>query len=151
MTPKRTGGSRHEISPALIDTVCRRLSENKRVRRTLPGGGRLHVDRQLPFLCVYRRPPDMADVGTQRLVMGEASYLVVPGSSTHRRAVSKLVTALGKTMLVEFGAFLILEIWAGPDGNKSSDPSVPSVSPAFQIVAPPSAALATTVDVLARR
>ena len=54
-------------------------------------------------------------------------------------------------MLAEFGAFLIVEIWAGPDGGKSADPAVPSVPPAFQIVVPPSAALAKTVDVLARR
>ena len=38
-------------------TCARRLARNKRVRRTLPGWGRLHIDRQLPFLCVYRRPP----------------------------------------------------------------------------------------------
>ncbi|MFC1597224.1 flavohemoglobin expression-modulating QEGLA motif protein [Planctomycetota bacterium] len=151
MTPKRAVKSRQEISPTLIDTVCRRLSENKRVRRTLPGNGRLHVDRQLPFLCVYRRPPDSDDLGTERLVKGEASYLIAPGSATHSSAVSGLVSQLGKTMLGQFGAFLVVEVWAGPDGGKSADAAVPSVLPAFQIVAPPSSALAASVDVLARR
>ena len=151
MKRKQAVKSRRKISSALIDTICRRLSENKRVRRTLPGNGRLHIDRQLPFLCVYRRPPETEDLGTERLVKGEASYLMVPGSATHHEAVSGLVSALGTTMLNEFGAFLVVEIWAGPDGGKSADAAVPSVLPAFQIVAPPSAALATTVDVLARR
>jgi len=151
MTPKRAAKSRREISSRLVDTVCRRLSENMRVRRTLPGNGRLHVDRQLPFLCVYRRPPDTDDLGTDTLVKGEASYLIAPGSEIHREAVSGLVFDLGKTMLAEFGAFLVVELWAGPDGGKSSDPAVPSVPPAFQIVVPPSASLATTVDVLVRR
>lgn len=40
------------LSPTLIDTVCQRLARNLRVRQTLPGKGRLHIDRQLPFLFV---------------------------------------------------------------------------------------------------
>ena len=46
------------ISDSLVKSVCRRLRRNLRVRRTLPGNGRLHIDRQLPFLCVYRRPAE---------------------------------------------------------------------------------------------
>ena len=38
------------INRRFIKTVCERLVENKQVRRTLPDGGRLHFDRQLPFL-----------------------------------------------------------------------------------------------------
>lgn len=109
------------------------------------------MDRQLPFLCVYRRPPGTDDLGTERLAKGEASYLIAPGSSKHRRAVSSLVVRLGKTMLAEFGAFLIVEIWAGPSGSQSADPAVPSVPPAFQVVAPPTGTLAKSLDVLARR
>ena len=62
------------ISNRFIKTVCARLNENKRVRRTLPQWGRVHIDRQLPFLVVYRRPPNHTDPGTERLVLGEASY-----------------------------------------------------------------------------
>ena len=68
------------ISSSLVDSVCQRLARNQRVRRTLPNKGRLHIDRQLPFLCVYRQPPNYDDAGTERLVKGEASYLVAPGA-----------------------------------------------------------------------
>ncbi len=54
------------ISDRFIQTVCTRLAENKQVRRTLPLGGRLHIDRQLPFLCIYRRPPGRVDTETAR-------------------------------------------------------------------------------------
>jgi len=134
-----------------METVCRRLSQNQRVRRTLPEDGRLHVDRQLPFLCVYRRPAGGDDPGTGQLVKGEASYLVAPGAEQYREAVAELVGRVVKTLSAEFGAFLILEIWAGPDGGKANDPAFPSVPPRFEIIAPPSAAMAKTVDVLARR
>ncbi len=150
MAAKSAGSSRSQISPALITTICRRLSQNKRVRRTLPDRGRLHVDRQLPFLYVYRRPSDTHDLGTD-LVKGEAAYLIASAAPEHRAAISKLVTSLARTMVAEFGAFLIVEVWAGPDGSKSADPSVPSVPPTFEVVAPPSSALAKTVDVLTRR
>ena len=59
--------------------ICERIVQEKKVRRTLPGG-RLHIDRKLPFLCVYRTPQGKFDEGTHRLVMGEASYLVVNGA-----------------------------------------------------------------------
>ena len=37
------------ISDQFISQVGTRLSENKRVRQTLPIWGRVHIDRQLPF------------------------------------------------------------------------------------------------------
>ena len=36
------------ISDRIIEAVRSRLAAGKRVRRTLPGGGRLHMDRPLP-------------------------------------------------------------------------------------------------------
>ncbi len=68
------------IAPGVIEEVCVRLAENKRIRQPLPGGGMLHMDRLLPFLCVYRRNPTRRDEGTAKLVMSEASYLCAPGA-----------------------------------------------------------------------
>lgn len=150
--PKTTRSKKKgDIPPALISAVCRRLAKNLRVRRTLPSKGRLHIDRQLPFLCVYRQPPDHADVGTEWLVKGEASYLVAPGEPRHRRSVSELVEAVAKTLSAEFGAFLILEIWAAPEGGKANDPAVPTVLPTFTIHAPAAAAMARPIEALEKR
>jgi hypothetical protein len=59
---------------AVAEAACERLARNEQVRRNLPGGGRLRIDRQLPFLCLYRSPSSGADVGTRQLVTTEAAY-----------------------------------------------------------------------------
>lgn len=95
----------------LIDTICRRLSEGKRIRRTLPGG-RIHIDRPLPFLCVYRQPHKFKDEGTKRLIMGEASYLIVTGDPKFQKNIEKLIQNIVRILSSQFGGFLILEVWA---------------------------------------
>ena len=138
-------------SSELIAAVCERLGQNEAVRRTLPQGGRLHVDRQLPFLCVYRRPSDFDDLGTERLVKGEPSYLIAPSDPALHARLSDLVRNVVSTLTREFGAFLIIEVWAGEDGGKANDPAIPSVSPRFTIHAPTTDTLTCTVDVLEKR
>ena len=146
----KTSKSKCEIPLSLIRAVCQRLGRNQRVRRTLPAKGRIHIDRQLPFLCVYRQPADCEDAGTKRLVKGEASYLVAPGEDRYRTDVATLAREVVRTLSAEFGAFLIVEIWAAPDGGKANDPAVPTVSPTFTVHAP-ATGLVRTVEVLEKR
>jgi uncharacterized protein (TIGR02421 family) len=148
---KQKPPAKREFSASSIDAVCRRIAQNKRVRRTLPEYGRLHIDRQLPFLCVYRKPTDRPDVGTERLVKGEASYLVAPGTSRSRKGVASLVRQVAKTLSAEFGAFLIVEIWAAPDGGRANDPAIPTVLPSFTVHAPKLAGMTQTVEALEKR
>ena len=131
---------------ALTKTVCARLAANKRVRRTLPGRGRLHVDRQLPFLCIYRIPNDREDMGTRNFVKSEASYLVT--SAKEHKAGATLVDGLVSTLAPEFGAFLVVEIWSGSDEGKETDPRAPEVSPRFRVLAPTTSRLSSTVETL---
>jgi len=122
------------IDDRLIEAVTRRLGDDLRIRRTLPEGGRLHIDRPLPFLCVYRRPPD-GDDGTDRLVTTEASYLVGSASSRQTPGLKRLVEAVVATVAPEFGAFLVVEIMAGPP----SDPEGTEgrvARPGFHLIAP---------------
>jgi len=141
--------TRNEISEPLIDAVCQRLAANLRVRRTLPGGGRLHVDRQLPFLCVHRRPHDRKDAGTGQLVKSEASYLIAPGRSRHHARVSQLVRRVVATLAEEFGGFLIVELWS--TAGKGNAPAAPAAQPAFSVHVSPEDAGDRTVEVLQGR
>lgn len=151
-TRKRTiAKSKREISDHLIEAVCQRLSRNERVRRTIPGTGRLHIDRQVPFLCIYRQPHDYEDAGTERLVKGEASYLIAPGGAEFQASLSKLVREVAATLSAEFGAFLIVEVWTAPDGGKANDPAVHTVLPTFKIHAPKTAKMTRTVEAMAKR
>lgn len=123
------------ITEQFITSVCARLKENKTVRRKLPYGGRLYIDRKLPFLFLYRMPPEYEDCGTEKLVTGEASYLITSGHKLLRKGLSSLVLNITKTLSAEFGAFLLLEIWASreEDSEESEDPSLKK--PVFNIVA----------------
>ena len=131
----------------LLWDVEQRLSANKRIRRTLPDGGRLHIDRQLPFLCVYRVPANREDIGTREFVKAEASYLIA-NEFTHPKLTSRLVDRIVEQSSREFGAFLLIELWAGPDDGKSTDHREIHVSPRFKVVSPSKQGLVTPVDEL---
>lgn len=110
----------------LVAVVRARLVAGSMIRRTLPDGGRLHVDRPLPFLCVYR-PPDAPDPGTADLVRTQASYLITNDDA--------LVTGVARVLADLCGGCLVVELAAGDDRSR------------FRIRA--SDQLATTVEALA--
>ena len=116
----------------------------------LPEGGRLHIDRQLPFLCVYRRPSGQEDAGTERLVMGQASYMVASGNRQLRESLSELIRNVVKTLAPEFGAFLILEIWAGQESEADDETDLLTRHPEFRIVTQRNVSPSRTVDALER-
>jgi len=122
------------ISGRFIEEVCHRLALNKQVRRTLPQEGRLHIDRTLPFLCVYRRPLKRPDQGTDLLVKGEAAYLVTSASPKLKPGLSALVRGIVKTLSGECKAFLILEVWTGPENRGDNDSQIPNLKPGFRII-----------------
>jgi uncharacterized protein (TIGR02421 family) len=103
------------LTDEMIEQICLRLAKGERVRRNLPDGGRLHIDRRLPFLCVYRKQNDELDRGTEDLIKGEASYIVVPSSRKHQSKIAKLLFAIIKELSAQFSGFLIIEIWSAPD------------------------------------
>ena len=135
----RTVGARHEplIRKAFIDTVCERVATGQRVRRTLPKWGRIHIDRQLPFIMVYRKPEVTEDSGTELLVMGEASYLMATGDAKQYKGLSKLVLEVARTLKQAFGSVLIVEVWSARDANGGDT---------FRIIMPRSHKIGSTVS-----
>ncbi|HEY8146092.1 MAG TPA: hypothetical protein VIG06_25600, partial [Kofleriaceae bacterium] len=123
---------------SLVDVIRARLGAGKTVRRNLPGGGRLHIDYPVPFLCVYRAPIEQPDPGTSELVRTQASYLVATADPQRHRELAQLVDGVVQVLADASGACLVLELWAGPDSGEAP--------PAARIVTP---ADATTVSVLA--
>ena len=134
---------RESLPEELIDEIVGDLKANRAVRKRLPGGGRLHIDRQLPFLCLYRKPPKRGDAGTGRLVESEASYLSVADGLD----VSQLVEAVARTMSDIFGSFLILELWSLPRETVPDD-AEQAHRPHFQIVTPHPEEILSTVETL---
>ena len=137
------------INQRFIRTICERLAENKQVRRTLPHHGRLHIDRQLPFLCVYRYPPNRKDTATERLIMGQPSYLIASGNKQIRDNLSKLIENIVETLSREFGAFLTLEIWSTDESKNDNDDDTLTPAPEFQIATQSNLSPFKTVETLA--
>lgn len=104
-----------DIPSSFIEEVCATLASDERVRRKLPGGGLLNIDRLLPFLLVYRRNPQRRDAGTQSFIDSEASYLTAPGDAPVRKGLTRLVRRIAETTSARLGAFFIIEIWSAPD------------------------------------
>ena len=136
------------ISDGFVASACQRLKEGKALRRQLPPWGRVHIDRQLPFVVVYRRPGDREDPDTDRLVVGEASYVLASGDRDSHSGVVSLIEGIAKTLSESFGAFLIIELWsaAAPAVSPEASPWLPR----FRIIRPKRSSIASTVEVLDR-
>lgn len=110
------------ITDEFVADVRARLQAGGRIRRKLPGDGRLHLDRQLPFLCVHRERADDTDGATRLLVSGEAAHLVAPAAAELHADLAKLVACVADVMVEQFGAFLLLELWVAPSLPRDAAP-----------------------------
>jgi len=138
----------HADFRSLTAVVIERLKENRRIRRNLPGGGRVKIDRQLPFLCVYRMPADGEDDVARHLVTTEAAYLVAPGEERYHKDVTALCDEINLAAQEHFDAFLLIEVWTASEGEP--DPARDAYAPAFRIFTGEAEALPTTVNALER-
>lgn len=148
-TPRSRGAqdrATEVITEDLVASVCRRLAASQPVRRALPGSGRVAIDRQLPFVVVYRQPLTASDKGTATFATSEASYVVAPGQKKLQPGVTRLVRAVAETMVAEFGAFLVLEIWAGPAIVVDGPVTTAGLRPKFRFVAQRGASRKSVVE-----
>ncbi|MCG5484697.1 MAG: flavohemoglobin expression-modulating QEGLA motif protein [Sinorhizobium meliloti] len=81
------------------------IEAGRAVRKEFEGGGRLHIDRALPFLCVHLAGSDGAPVARE-VVRANASHLLAPDAATAK----PIVAAIGKLLERRFGAFMVLEM-----------------------------------------
>ena len=120
-----------ELSKKSINQMLKVLEDGDKLSASLPGGGLIHIEENLPFLIVYRKRKN--DAGTQKLVVSEASYLIIGNSDFED--YRKLLTALIDSLCSSFKSYMVFEIYTG----ESSD--------CFTIKAP-AKRLSSTVEVL---
>ncbi len=114
---------RYAIDDAFLERIHRQMVANQEIRLSLQPWGRLHIDRQLPFLILYRRPPSADDFGTEKLALSEASYLIARADT---EGLERLITRIATTGIGIFGTFLIVEIWALPQPPRTEAEARPS-------------------------
>jgi hypothetical protein len=81
------------------------LANGKSIRRELPGGGRLHIDRPLPFLCVHIAE-EGAEPAARDIAQANASYLIAP----HTADAITVIEAIEAPLRRQFGAFILFDI-----------------------------------------
>lgn len=121
------------IPEQLFEDIKQKLIANELVRYKLPEGGRLHIDRQLPFLIVHRRIENESDKGTRQLLLGEASYIQTSASASLQGAITALVQMIANNQAQQYGAFLIIELWSR-EVQVADEEELPE--PGFHIIAP---------------
>ncbi|MGY5850792.1 flavohemoglobin expression-modulating QEGLA motif protein [Salegentibacter sp. F14] len=102
-----------ELSEKSIKQILTNLEEEKELSCSLPGGGMLHIEKDLPYLIVYRRGEN--DPGTARMVMSEASYLIIGNKDF--KAYQDLLFRISDKLATEFKSYLLFEIYAGESGT----------------------------------
>lgn len=118
-----------------IAEILHQLSIDKAIRRDLPKGGSVSIDRCLPFLCLYREPPGKEDPGTCELVTGTVAYFCLSGESASLSQSRRAVEAIAETSLKRFGALLLVAISAEEEAHpqhKESGEEIPP-GPKFNI------------------
>lgn len=88
-----------------IQDIVACLNGAKAVRQTLPSGARIHIDRPLPFLCVYHEKNN-AGQAAHDIAAANASYLVSPDLAGD----TAMLNSIGQAMINRFGAFLVIEV-----------------------------------------
>lgn len=99
---------------ALAEAARTAIEEDRYLRRRIPGGGMLHIERRLPFFVVYRRPAQQPDKGTARLVTTQPAYLIIEENALEAEALTELVSALAMEAIEQLEAFLLVEVWSAP-------------------------------------
>ena len=131
---KKEANSVRSLSDTAINSLCERLLSNDGLTESLPGNGSIHNDRPLPFLAVFRPPLKHGDPGTEKLITGEASYLIASADVRFEKQTSKLIQCLVKPLTGKFNAVLIVEIWAAAPSLKNRAHPSGSSRPEFTIL-----------------
>jgi len=102
-----------KIESSIVETICDKIANNEPVNEVLPNNGILHIDKSLPFICVYRY--SNLDVYFSRIIKTQASYLIVKENVD----ISHLLEAVRTIMSQSFESFLVMEFWPEQDDRST--------------------------------
>ena len=83
------------------------------------------------------------------MATSEASYVIASSDKTIQRGLRNLIEGIANTMVSEFGALLLLEVWAGDIAGESKLITSARSHPFFRIIVPRGGVLGSFVHVLA--
>ncbi|HKJ49044.1 MAG TPA: tyrosine/phenylalanine carboxypeptidase domain-containing protein [Christiangramia sp.] len=98
-----------DFSENSIEQILTILEKDKEISCELPGKGILHIEKELPYLVIYRRKKE--DKGTKRLVTNESSYLIIGNEDFE--GYQKLLYKIADKISAEMESYLLFEIYSG--------------------------------------
>lgn len=120
-----------------IDELITKVRDGGKLRCNLPHRGKINIEKPLPYLLVYRHKKPSDDPGTVRMLLSEASYLII--GEDDFEWYRELVFRLAEALSAEYKSYLVMEIWAGESGSHN-----------FRIKGP-AERIPTTIEVLKNR
>lgn len=103
----------------IVNSIISKLKNGKGVHESLSGGSLVHIDRPLPFICIYRYPEGIKKSAHARLIDAQPSYVQIQQEDDHQ--VRVLLEEIAYIMRKRFGAFMLLEVWATSDVGASKE------------------------------
>ncbi len=92
-----------------VKNIINEIKEDKGVHEVLPGESIIHIDRPVPFLCIYRIPKGVKKSPESTLLTTQAAYVLM--QQKDGPIVEEFLCELAESMRKRFGAFLLLEVW----------------------------------------
>ncbi|MBK5570448.1 flavohemoglobin expression-modulating QEGLA motif protein [Ensifer sp. SSB1] len=91
-------------SPEWLEEAITRLKDSRAVRQDFGDGGRLHIDRLLPFLCVHIAAEHQQPVARD-IAQANAAYLLAPNVDI----AAAVIERVGRVIEERLGMFIVLE------------------------------------------
>ena len=104
-----------KFSDKSIKQIITKLDEKEEVNAILPGGGILHIEKEVPFLSIYRTKKN--DEGTARIIISEASYLIIGNKDFE--GYKKLIYRISYLLSSIFKTYMLFEIYSGEAGSNT--------------------------------
>lgn len=98
-----------ELTNEQVKNIIDELKDDKGVHQVLAGGSVIHIDRPVPFLCIYRMPKGVKKSPESTLLTTQAAYVLM--QEKDRPVMEQFLCELTESMRKRFGAFVLLEIW----------------------------------------
>ncbi|MDT0685681.1 flavohemoglobin expression-modulating QEGLA motif protein [Autumnicola psychrophila] len=104
-----------ELSKESIKKILTNLKEESETNCKLPGGGLMHIEKEIPYLVIYRKKKK--DLYTNRMVISESSYLII--GEKDFEGYRELIFAISDKLSVKFESYMLLEMYAGENGSST--------------------------------
>jgi uncharacterized protein (TIGR02421 family) len=120
MAHRSTESSDTVLLSELVEHIKGRLKRGGRVVRALPNGGRMMIDRPLPFICIHRSKDDEYEAGVDQILRAQTAYMRASSDPALASELRSLINAVTTPVADKMQAFLIIEIWAA-DPKENND------------------------------